>query len=131
MITTKKVIEIDGIKAEVVYHQALGVDTNTFVIHFPDVKEILSTRQGLRRARLAINSEINLSFADSQVSKSYLEIANQQLSKDITAALRLGSLDFIGYDLEWIEQLTKRSNFDRRVFQDGIYIVNKDGKQIA
>ena len=30
-----------------------------------------------------------------------------------------------------IEQLTKRSNFDRRVFQDGIYIVNKDGKQIA
>jgi len=29
-----------------------------------------------------------------------------------------------------IEQLTRRSNFDRRVFQDGIYIVNKDGKEI-
>jgi len=29
-----------------------------------------------------------------------------------------------------IEQLTRRSNFDRRVFQDGIYIVNKDGKKI-
>jgi len=29
-----------------------------------------------------------------------------------------------------IEQLTKRSKFDRRVFQDGIYIVNKDGKAI-
>ena len=29
-----------------------------------------------------------------------------------------------------IEQLTRRSKFDRRIFQDGIYIVNKDGKEI-
>ncbi|HYD03498.1 MAG TPA: 50S ribosomal protein L6 [Alphaproteobacteria bacterium] len=26
-----------------------------------------------------------------------------------------------------IEQMTRRANFDRRVFQDGIYIVHKDG----
>lgn len=29
-----------------------------------------------------------------------------------------------------IEILTRRKNFDRRVFQDGIYIINKDGKAI-
>jgi large subunit ribosomal protein L6 len=29
-----------------------------------------------------------------------------------------------------IEQLTRRSRFDKRIFQDGIYIVNKDGKEI-
>ncbi len=29
-----------------------------------------------------------------------------------------------------VEQLTKRSGFDKRIFQDGIYIVNKDGKEI-
>jgi len=29
-----------------------------------------------------------------------------------------------------IEQLTKRRNYDTRIFQDGIYITNKDGKQI-
>ena len=29
-----------------------------------------------------------------------------------------------------IEQLTKRSNYDRRVFADGIYITIKDGKDI-
>ncbi len=29
-----------------------------------------------------------------------------------------------------IEQLTKRPGFDRRIFQDGIYITEKDGKKI-
>lgn len=29
-----------------------------------------------------------------------------------------------------IEQLTRRQNFDRRVFQDGIYIISKDGKLV-
>jgi large subunit ribosomal protein L6 len=29
-----------------------------------------------------------------------------------------------------VELLTKRTKFDRRIFQDGIYIVNKDGKEI-
>ncbi len=29
-----------------------------------------------------------------------------------------------------IEQLTRRVNFDNRVFQDGIYIIEKDGKEI-
>ena len=29
-----------------------------------------------------------------------------------------------------IEQLTRRPGYDSRIFQDGIYIVNKDGKQL-
>jgi len=29
-----------------------------------------------------------------------------------------------------IEQLTRRSGFDRRIFQDGIYIIEKDGKKV-
>ncbi len=30
-----------------------------------------------------------------------------------------------------IEQLTRRTGFDKRIFQDGIYIVEKDGKVIS
>ena len=29
-----------------------------------------------------------------------------------------------------IEKLTKRAGFDTRIFQDGIYLINKDGKDI-
>ena len=29
-----------------------------------------------------------------------------------------------------IEQLTRRPGYDSRIFQDGIYIINKDGKQL-
>jgi large subunit ribosomal protein L6 len=29
-----------------------------------------------------------------------------------------------------IEQLCKRAGFDRRIFQDGIYITHKDGKAV-
>ncbi|MAG38741.1 50S ribosomal protein L6 [Candidatus Woesearchaeota archaeon] len=29
-----------------------------------------------------------------------------------------------------LEQLTKRPGFDKRIFQDGIYLIEKDGKQI-
>jgi large subunit ribosomal protein L6 len=29
-----------------------------------------------------------------------------------------------------IEQLTRRTNYDTRIFQDGIYVINKDGKEI-
>jgi len=38
--------------------------------------------------------------------------------------------DICGEMASDIEQLTKRSNFDPRIFQDGIYIINKDGKEI-
>tara|TARA_Y100000310_G_C20703661_1_gene832442 strand:- start:8649 stop:9221 length:573 start_codon:yes stop_codon:yes gene_type:complete len=29
-----------------------------------------------------------------------------------------------------IEQLTRRPGYDKRIFQDGIYIINKDGKEL-
>jgi large subunit ribosomal protein L6 len=38
--------------------------------------------------------------------------------------------DLAGTTASDIEQLTKRPGFDTRIFQDGLYIINKDGKEI-
>lgn len=39
--------------------------------------------------------------------------------------------DVAGQTAGSIEKLTKRVNFDKRIFQDGIYIIEKDGKKLA
>lgn len=38
------------------------------------------------------------------------------------------NIEIVGQVSADIEKLTKRAGFDRRIFQDGIYIVNKNGK---
>lgn len=38
--------------------------------------------------------------------------------------------ELVGMAASDIEKLTKRPGFDTRIFQDGIYIINKDGKEI-
>ena len=40
------------------------------------------------------------------------------------------SKDIAGQTAAMIEGLTKRVNYDRRIFQDGIYIIDKDGKEV-
>ena len=40
------------------------------------------------------------------------------------------SKEIAGQVASGIEQLTRRPGFDTRVFQDGIYIINKDGKEL-
>ncbi len=46
--------------------------------------------------------------------------------------INVGSVDkrLAGQTSANIEQLTRRTKYDTRIFQDGIYIINKDGKEI-
>ncbi len=41
------------------------------------------------------------------------------------------SLEIAGQVSADIENLTKRAGFDTRIFQDGIYIINKDGQDVS
>lgn len=49
-------------------------------------------------------------------------------ARDIT--IDSADKDLAGMVASNIESLTRRANYDRRVFQDGIYIVIKDGKEV-
>jgi predicted PurR-regulated permease PerM len=58
-----------------------------------------------------------------------------KLIPDVTVKVNATEITVEGIDKEKvgqtaasIESLTKRPNFDKRIFQDGIYIVSKDGK---
>lgn len=61
----------------------------------------------------------------------------QKISEQVELKIEGDNIMITGIDKEAvaqaaasIEQLTRRAKFDRRIFQDGIYIVNKDGKEI-
>lgn len=55
--------------------------------------------------------------------------AKVQIQGDIIT-VESSSKEMAGQTAASIENLTKRPGFDKRIFQDGIYITNKDGKQI-
>ena len=43
----------------------------------------------------------------------------------------LANKELVGVTASDIELLTKVKNRDRRIFQDGVYIINKDGKVLV
>jgi len=57
-LTRRLVVELHGIKGEVVYHQAHSIPTNTFVIQLPEERSLLSSAQGYKKARIIFNCYI-------------------------------------------------------------------------
>ncbi len=85
---------------------------------------------------------MNVSFQDNQlIVKNFIgEKVPRTLSvsKDVdlkidgtTIVLTSTSKELAGTTASDIELLTKRTRFDKRIFQDGIYIIEKDGKAIS
>lgn len=62
--------------------------------------------------RLGISPEVKASVDGQEI---ILKSANKEAAAQCAAA---------------IEHLTKRAGFDRRIFMDGIFITNKDGKEV-
>lgn len=56
---TKHVIkDFEGIKAEIVYYQAVGVPSNILAISLPEARSMLSTRQGFVKSNLVLNNYV-------------------------------------------------------------------------
>lgn len=61
---------------------------------------------------LTVRKEVSLKIEGEVI---VIESANKELAGNTAGA---------------VEKLTRRPNFDKRIFQDGIYIIEKDGKTI-
>ena len=57
------------------------------------------------------------------------EGANVRIEGDIVT-IEAADKEIAGQVAADIKKLTRRGNYDTRVFQDGIYIINKDGKDV-
>jgi len=63
-ITKKPIGNFHGIKAEIIYYQAIGETTDTFALHLPETRTLLSTRQGFMKARAIFNCHIPKALGD-------------------------------------------------------------------
>lgn len=75
----------------------------------PEVKPLTEEYQHaysyFRERAALIEAEVWQMLSDSDVSQRELSQANAHMTRNMTAALSLGNLDFIGTDMRWVEGL--------------------------
>lgn len=107
-ITRQALGEFHGIKGEVISHQVWGIPANALVLYLPEVRNVLSGRQGFRKVKAICNCHLPESLWDIAHSppkwKTYLkEVFNElDLPLDKVAGL------FTGVNMEhlaWAEKV--------------------------
>ncbi len=57
------------------------------------------------KQRGIIEADVLEGFKGPDSAKAFIHVANEQLGNDIWAALRLGNLNYIDQDIEWVQEL--------------------------
>jgi DNA-binding transcriptional MerR regulator len=76
----------------------------------PVPEAYLKAADHFREYQPIIAADLWEQFQRNGIEKSHLEIANEFLGKDIQAALSLGDLNLLGYELDWLDGLLKTHN---------------------
>jgi large subunit ribosomal protein L6 len=137
----------------------IGVEGSAVVIKVPSFTKRSKTMTGTIRAHIKTMMKgvteghsyklkvcsghfpMNVAFTNNQlVVKNFIgEKIPRTLAVDSAVKLKLdGQIislegidrELLGQTASEIEHLTRRANYDRRVFQDGIYITEKDGRPV-
>ncbi|MBN1668475.1 MAG: MerR family transcriptional regulator [Anaerolineales bacterium] len=69
------------------------------------IEEAKATLQHFREQRGRIESRLSTELQDENLDYEYIALANQQIASDIIAALKLGNLNYISGQLEWLRDL--------------------------
>ncbi|MFB0559389.1 MAG: adenosylcobinamide amidohydrolase [Dehalococcoidales bacterium] len=110
-IERKVLGEFHGIKGEIVEHQVRGTPANVFILHLPEARDVLSSRQGFKKVRVVCSCYVpeplwQFLHAQPRNWKTYSkELLNQlNLSLDKVAVLSTGvNME----DLAWAEETFK------------------------
>ena len=81
----------------------------------------------LKGSTLEVKNFIGESVPRNITFKENVEV---KLNGDIIVVTGIDK-ELVAQSAASIERLTRRNGFDRRVFQDGIYIIKKDGREIV
>ncbi len=114
---------------------------NTFVAHIKNMMRGVSENHVYKLKICSGHFPMNVSISGKKfVVKNFIgEKVPRELKITETVSVKLEGTEIVvqGVDKEKtgqmaasIEELTKRPGFDTRIFQDGIYLVEKDGKEI-
>lgn len=114
---------------------------NTFVAHVKNMFKGASEGHHYQLKICSGHFPMNVSLKGKTLEvKNFIGEAVPRLllfKEGVTVKVNGDLIDVDGIDKELtaqaaasIEKLTRRSGFDRRIFQDGIYIIEKDGKKI-
>jgi methylmalonyl-CoA mutase cobalamin-binding subunit len=68
--------------------------------------------------RILIESQVRDLIKGSAPAAEHLTIANQELSKNIAAALTLGSMNYMGTDVKWVEGLLSHHDLPSELLND-------------
>ena len=94
-MTKKSIGSFHDIKAEIIYYQAIGEATDTFALHLPEPRTLLSTRQGFMKAKTIFNCHIPKALGDymHDQTKEQKKLYHEMLS-DVLKEYQLGINDF-------------------------------------
>lgn len=114
---------------------------NTFVAHIKNLFKGASEGHNYKLKICSGHFPMNVSLKGNTLEvKNFIGEAVPRtlvIKEGVTVKLNGDVIDVDGIDKELtaqtaasIEKLTRRNGFDRRIFQDGIYIIEKDGRKV-
>jgi hypothetical protein len=84
----------------------------------PPSKGYLLVLKDFRNRQLRVEAQVSQKMTSAGLSPRQLEIANNNLARNIIAALTLGDISFLRSDIEWVKGLLKYQGVPTRIFNN-------------
>jgi DNA-binding transcriptional MerR regulator len=90
----------------------------------------LQARAGFEEQRGNIEAHLTQDLADMGLTSDYLSMANRELALNISAALTLGNMDFLGKDIEWVKGLIRNYQMPSEVLHGYLVAYHRRAREV-